>query len=164
MEYSTIQNQTIKPAHDDSASTPEYKGPQKSPKHNKKLARNFYYTITMLFGILFVLFKILTIGWYSAIAFIPLLLYLLFYISFGFKFADLPEKSKSDYIFFWLASLFLLLSGLLFVDFGDYGPPHQIITFIPYSLSFKLSIVTACITILLIVFFHSNHKTKKFFF
>ena len=110
-----------------------------------------YLTLTITFGVLFCVFKIFNLGWLSIIAFFPIILYLIFYIIYGSKFANLKNKTKNDYLFFWLISFFFLLSGLLFADFGDYGPPSQIIKFIPYNISLNMSLFSALTTITLMI-------------
>ena len=116
-------------------------------KTNKAL----YLTLTIIFGVLFCIFKIFNLGWLSIIAFFPIILYLIFYIIYGSIFANLKNKTKNDYLFFWLISFFFLLSGLLFADFGDYGPPSQIIKFIPYNISLNMSLFSALTTITLMI-------------
>ena len=111
-----------------------------------------YLTLTVVFSILFCVCKLHNLGWLSIIAFFPIILYLIFYIIYGSIFANLKNKTKNDYLFFWLISFFFLLSGLLFVDSGDSGPPSQIIKFIPSNVSLIISLFSALVaTILMIV-------------
>ena len=122
-----------------------------------------YLTLVVVFSILFCVCKILNFGWLSIMAFFPIILYLIFYIIYGNIFANLKNKTKNDYLFFWLISFFFLLSGLLFADFGDYGPPSQIIKFIPYNISLNMSLFSALTTITLMIVSIIDKKRQKNF-
>ena len=130
-------------------------------KKNKKEEKVVYIIIAVVFGILFCIFKLFSFGWLSLMNFFPLVLYLIFYIIYGVKFAILKNKIKNDFWFFWLISFFFLLSGLLFVDFGDYGPPSQIVKFILYNVSQGISTLSIVTTITLMIISIISRKERK---
>lgn len=118
-------------------------------------------TLTILFSILFCIFKLFSFGWLTIMALIPIITYLNFYIIYGNTFAKTKNKTKSDYVFFGLISFFFLSSGLFFSDSGDYGPPSQLIKSIPSYISLSLSLFSACITIILLITFAIVRKQRQ---
>ena len=70
-----------------------------------------YLAFTIIFGVIFCVFKLFNLGWLSIMAFFPIIIYLTFYIIYGSKFAILKNKTKNDYLLFWLISFFFLSVG-----------------------------------------------------
>ena len=120
-----------------------------------------YTTFTIFFSIIFCIFKLFNFGLLSIMAFNPIIVYIILYTIYGCTFAKTENKTKNNYCFFWLISFFFLLSGLLFADFGDYGPTSQIIKCIPYNISLNLSLFSALATIVLMIISVVLKKRQK---
>ncbi len=122
--------------------------------------QTLYNFITAAISVIFCVLKfILTIGWFTIMFFPAIIAYLVFYIKYGNMIANKVTKDKNDYIHFWLVSIFLLLFALFFTDFGDYGPPTQILKFIPYNITLPISLISAFFSIFFMVL--SKIKNRK---
>lgn len=108
-----------------------------------------YVWFTVIFNLLFLYFKFLTFGWVTIIILWFFPLYLILYNIASVLTAKIKNKTKGDYIRFWCLGCLLLFSGLTFCDFGDYGPPAQIIRFLPYKLSLIICFSSFCLCIIL---------------
>lgn len=105
--------------------------PNKNNSTKKQHSKTTYIVLTIIFSIIFCIFKILTFNMLSLFLFIPILLFLILYITYGIKFATKSNKIKSDYTTFWVTSISFILSGILFVDGGWGEPIFDYTRFIP---------------------------------
>ena len=125
--------------------------------------RTLYTVLTVFFSVVFCILKFLSLGWLTIFLSIPIIIYIVYYIVCGSTFANIKNKTRDDYKSFWRVSFFFLLSGLTFLDFGDYGPPVRIIpeTIMPNAISVCACLFSACATVVLMITFMKRLRKRK---
>ena len=136
----------------------------------KQSNKNLYITLTIVFSILHLIFKFLTIGWMTLIFGAVFSAVTLVYFVYGLKFACKEKKEIIDHVLYWLISIFWVLFAFFFVDGGDVSMDiarSQIIKAIPYTPSMIISTVCGGIAVVLLIvagiiaLFRKMEKEKK---
>lgn len=118
---------------------------------NPKTKNIIYIIVTVAIGALFCLLKIKSIGWITILFVIPILLFFALYIAHNVIFIKKTNKTAINYLLFWIASVFFLLSALTFADVTDLSESY-IIKSIPWQTSMYLCSISVGICIFLMVF------------
>lgn len=120
-----------------------------------------YICFSIIFSILFLFLKLLTLGWYTILFIACIPLYLILYNIAAILTACIKSKTKADHIRFWILSFSFILSGLTFCDFGDTGPTVKIIRFLPDIVLVIIclcSIITCVVLSIISIVFYSKKK------
>lgn len=122
-----------------------------------------YIILTIVFAMIFIALKSITLGIITAFGAPFVILFFVFYIVTGFRFAGLPKKTAVDYVLYYLTTFFFLFTALTFTDSYDVGPRMRVVNLFPDSygiLQEKLCYISIALTVVLYVVFAIYRNIK----